>query len=282
MLLSLVITLQPLQPAILPAGQGRALAALFLDLVRRVDPLLANNLHAGDGLRPYTISDLQDPTINRRGELLLFPDQPLWWRATSLTEPLSQTVLEKVVPLLRECGNQNPLILDKDNRKVPFAVLGVAIQAEEHPWAGRDSFENLAQVRLLRPDAPDPLLRLQFASPTTFHSQGLHQPFPLPEWVFCSWLERWNAFAPIGLPAEMREFAKKCIAVNRFRIQTAVVRHDVPLIGFTGECSFRILEPDPYWLRLADTLAAFAFYCGTGHKTTWGLGQTRCLGDVGI
>jgi CRISPR-associated endoribonuclease Cas6 len=46
-------------------------------------------------------------------------------------------------------------------------------------------------------------------------------------------------------------------------------------IGFVGECSFRLLVDDPYWQRLADTLAAYAFYCGTGHRTTVGLGQTR-------
>jgi hypothetical protein len=35
------------------------------------------------------------------------------------------------------------------------------------------------------------------------------------------------------------------------------------------------LVHDPYWLRLLNLLAAFAFYAGTGHKTTRGLGQTR-------
>ena len=55
-------------------------------------------------------------------------------------------------------------------------------------------------------------------------------------------------------------------------------------IGFVGSCAYQFfLEHQSYsndkdnteMLRLANLLADFAFYCGTGYKTTMGMGQTR-------
>jgi CRISPR/Cas system endoribonuclease Cas6 (RAMP superfamily) len=50
-------------------------------------------------------------------------------------------------------------------------------------------------------------------------------------------------------------------------------------IGGMGNCTFNIVNEDPYWMHLVNILSAFSFYCGTGVKTALGMGQTRRLGD---
>jgi CRISPR-associated endoribonuclease Cas6 len=103
----------------------------------------------------------------------------------------------------------------------------------------------------------------------------------LPELVFDSWLQRWNALAPLSLPQEVKTFAQGHLVLSRYQLHTRPVRFGESLyIGFVGRCSFRVLLDDPYWLRLAHLLAAFSFFSGTGHKTTIGLGQTRGLANV--
>ena len=47
------------------------------------------------------------------------------------------------------------------------------------------------------------------------------------------------------------------------------------MVGFTGYCSFEIIEKiSPEDLNNILTLARFSFYGGTGAKTTIGMGQT--------
>jgi CRISPR-associated endoribonuclease Cas6 len=275
MLLSVVVRLVPMQESTIPADQGRATYGLFLSWLRQADSALAQELHDIEGIKPFTVSDLQgtgrvlSSSKGRRvrGEITLDPQQPVWWRVTTLTPRLSQVVLEQVLPKLPD----QLTLADQ-----AFQVVGATVDGTEHPWAGQTSYEELAQRHLLGAEEPSPWLNLEFATPTTFRSQGKHLPLPLPGLVFDHWLSKWNRFAPLSLHPDVKRFAEECLAVSRYRLRSRVVRFGpATFIGFVGRCSFRALRRDPYWLRLLHTLAAYAFYCGTGHKTTMGMGQTK-------
>ncbi|MBC8446333.1 MAG: hypothetical protein H8D78_01155, partial [Chloroflexi bacterium] len=163
MLLSAVFTLQPQQSATIPADQGRATHGLFLSWVRQADSALAQELHDIEGVKPFTVSDLQGLGRRVKGEVTLDPQRPLWWRVTTLTPRLSQTVLEQVLPKLPD----QLTLADQ-----VFQVVGATVDEAEHPWAGRTSYEHLAQSHLLGAEEPSPWLNLEFATPTTFRSQG--------------------------------------------------------------------------------------------------------------
>jgi CRISPR-associated endoribonuclease Cas6 len=267
MLVSAVITLQPTQKSTIPADQGRATYGLFLEWVRQADSALAQELHDVEGVKPFTVSNLQRTGRRVRGEVTLDPQRAVWWRVTTLTPRLSQVVLEQVLANLPD----QVTLADE-----PFQVVGATANGAEHPWAGQTSYEDLAQSHLLGAEEPSPWLNVEFATPTTFRSQGKHQPFPLPGLCFDHWLNKWNKFAPLSLHPDVKRFAEECVGVSRYHLRSRVVRFGpATFIGFVGRCSFRALRRDPYWLRLLHTLAAYAFYCGTGHKTTMGLGQTK-------
>jgi CRISPR-associated endoribonuclease Cas6 len=100
-------------------------------------------------------------------------------------------------------------------------------------------------------------------------------PLPIPETVLGSWLERWKRFSSASLPHAVQEVGQANLALSRYELRSGVIEYKEKWIGFTGKCRFRILSGDEFWVRLCNLLADYSFYCGTGYKTTFGLGQTR-------
>jgi CRISPR-associated endoribonuclease Cas6 len=159
-----------------------------------------------------------------------------------------------------------------------LTVTGATLDSNEHPWAGQISYQDLAAPFLLGGQAsPDRKVQLEFVSPTTFRSQGRYIPLPLPELVFGSLLDRWQAFAPIALSPEVRRLAAEAVALARYQTQTRGLPFKAGgmQIGFTGQVVFAALTHDRYWLNVLHLLARFAFYSGVGYQTTTGLGQVR-------
>ena len=271
-MLSAVIHLQALENGALPADSGRALNALFLDWVRETDPHKSAELHDGSGLRPYTVSDLVGITRFERGFKLVRGGDSTWMRVTSLEdESLSALLKTSVLPGLA-AGRVFSIGMSG------FCVTGVSISAAEHPWAGEISYKELVETHLFDPQLPEPTVEMEFASPTTFRSHGKNLPLPLPELLLESWLGRWNAFSPHALPMEARAFAQDGLAVSAYTLKTAAAHTGQgTFIGFQGRLTLRALSEDPYWLRMLHLLADFSFFCGTGAKTSFGLGQTRLV-----
>jgi CRISPR-associated endoribonuclease Cas6 len=138
---------------------------------------------------------------------------------------------------------------------------------------------------------------LEFGSLTAFsrgHSRvgygAYHMLFPLPQAVFQNLLRRWEDIAP----------AELAHVVHRERIEQYLQDDGVIVIdydltahyvhftthlqrGFLGTCTYQLRGPDekttsdsPLTLKQQIyLLAQLAFYCGVGHKTAMGLGQTR-------
>ena len=176
------------------------------------------------------------------------------------------------------------------------ARLGIAVVSGHTARYAGCAFPMVGGATVLGVGGPERKLTLRFASPTTFRRTegetsftddqgrayqvaGHNVPLPLPGLVFDSYLQRWNAFAPVALHPDVKRYAEECVAISRYRLQTVLVEFGAARhVGFVGSCQFlALLVHDPYWLRLLNLLAAFAFYAGTGHRTTMGLGQTRVI-----
>ncbi len=276
-LLAAVITFEAQAAGELDPFQGRAMHALFLDLVQRADPTVASALHDDEGLKPFTSSNLIGlrPAEGARAATVQ-PGRMLCWRITVFDPGLTGLWLTRILPGL-------PASVTVGD--VPFAVRGWTTDGREDSWAGLSSFAELAQRHTLSPRPPSPWINLRFVSPTTFRSQGVHVPLPLPGLLLGHWLDKWNAFSALSLDPETRRFAEQAIAVNRYDLRTEPVQFgDATIIGFIGRCSLAVRgrdgrddeQPDAqYWRRIPHLLAAFSFWAGTGHRTPYGLGQTR-------
>ena len=263
---------------------GRPAQAWFLQQLTRSNTALAQKLHDEQGLKPYTVSTLLD----EHGRPLeagtwLKPGQTCWLRLATLNEELSTALQKKIIQRLPK-----RLTL----YKMDFRVDDVFERHSEHPWAGAISFTEMAQDAANAKAAKN--VRVEFASPTAFRSSGLDICLPIPGQVFRSWWERWNAFAPEAMQVQdiWPKFAGACILVSEL---TAVnTTHWTfaegtrgAATGFTGTVEFTLPRKSNLpekWHDYYDgaavvmqSLARFAFYCGTGHHTTLGMGQTRLI-----
>ncbi|HMA33158.1 MAG TPA: CRISPR system precrRNA processing endoribonuclease RAMP protein Cas6 [Chloroflexia bacterium] len=264
MFLAAVIRLRLVETAPLPPYLGRAAHACFFELLGAVDQGFADELHNADRPKGFTVSDL----IGLPAQAQVPAGQPCALRLTSTDTHLSQLLRDRILPGLPDrlqLGGQ------------AFAVEGVATDAAAHPLAGAADPAELAASFLFRGPPPGNRITLTFASPTTFRSGGHNVPLPLPALVFGGYLDRWNAQVESQLSPDLRRFAEECVGVSRYRLETALVPVEpgAAQVGFTGTCQFTVLNHDNYWIRLLHLLAAFSFWCGTGYKTTMGLGQTR-------
>jgi CRISPR/Cas system endoribonuclease Cas6 (RAMP superfamily) len=89
MLTSLIIQLKSPTEARLPASLGRAAQAALLAEINRRDPVLAEQVHADNGLRPYTASNLVLGQ-RKKGSLQINAGQEGWLRFTGLTAAISR------------------------------------------------------------------------------------------------------------------------------------------------------------------------------------------------
>lgn len=245
---------------------GRAVQALFLRAVEAGNPALAAELHDGEGPRPYTVSAL----MGRFPRGAPDPQERYFARLTACRADVSRALLEAVAP-----GGPLAPAQTVEVDFLPFQVEAVA--QDSSPWAQITSYQQLTAL-LLPGNAPPPRrLTLLWTSPTVFKSGGRHVPLPLPDLVFGSLLERWNAYAPLAFPAETRRYAAECLAVSSYHLHT----RSLPLkegglrIGAVGDVTFTTLNYDRYWMSLLHVLGRFSLFCGLGAGTAQGLGQVR-------
>jgi CRISPR-associated endoribonuclease Cas6 len=246
---------------------------LLLRLISQREAALAEELHQREGLKPYTVSNL---VMGKRskGTLHIEAGQTGWLRLTGLSQPVSEH--------LRALASKPPETVEMDKHRL--TVTGATLDGAGNGWAGQSSYQDLAAPYLLGGVSKlEPRVRLEFASPTTFRSKGRYLPLPLPELVFGSLLDKWQTFAPIALPPEVRTFAAEAMMLTRYQLRTQGIPYKGKgfLTGFSGQAIFTTLNRDRYWLNLLHLLADFAFYSGVGYQTSTGLGQVRRVVDVG-
>jgi CRISPR-associated endoribonuclease Cas6 len=234
-----------------PQNVYRILHANLLRWIDAVDPTVAAAIHDRPVRKPFTVSPLR---VERgRG----------WrWRVTLLDDALWEPVWEGA----RAVGT-----LDLDGRRVPVRWPDALITHRTYD-------ELLTRIQ------PETYLRMAFLSATTFRAGSLDSPLPAPRAVFHSWSSRWNDFAPPHrrIPTELLDLVYANVGIAAIDgLHTR--RHDLGRsspVGFVGRVIFVITEARK--LNQADVwrlnaLADYAEFCGTGRKTTQGMGQTRRL-----
>lgn len=265
---AIMLTIHPVASSTVAANLARATHAAVLRLVAQVDSDLAAELHDGDGPKPLTVSNVLG--MEGRARLVpVAPERAYGLRITALTPAVEAIVTRWSAEQLDA--------LDLDG--LLWRVSKVERRADEHRWAGVKTYDELAAPALLRGADGPHRWTFEFASPVTFRQRGMNQPLPTPDLVFGSLLEKWNRFAPIALPEELRRFAAECLAVSRFDLRSLAepTKGGALQIGAVGLCTYTATNHDRYWLACLEPLAQFAFYSGVGAGTARGFGRTRLV-----
>jgi CRISPR-associated endoribonuclease Cas6 len=272
-LYALVIRLRPERgsPPVDPRGHGAQ--ALFLDLVRAVEPALAEQLHADAPSKPYTVAVLpgQGSGIGGRGSGgrnrgLGMIELRITFTRADMFPVVTRALLQQLPGDPLRLGRANLMLADV------FGTPG------SHPWAGYGTFGDLATNA-----RPLGIVTLEFATPAAF-SQGTRADkrqrlalLPTPEIVFPSIARRWNELAPPDLYIDMElvDAAARDTLVSRYELETTQISLGKgPQKGFVGRCIYEP-PPDAGQARALSLLADAVFYLGVGMKTARGMGLCR-------
>ena len=244
---------------------GRLLHAALLRFIEEYAPALSEQLHDTSGDKPFTLSSLFDLPARSPREICIRRGEPLSFRITSLDPKLSDLLIETLQPSERANWQLG---------KVPCRIGRV--DTSEHAWAKCEGYATLYQHTFEQASNPPTRIRLRFVTPTTFRQTPGNRPLPLPELVFRNYPAKWMRHTGLDFAPELERVLAEQVLIECYRLQTRMLpfgrgRMEV---GFTGECTYRLKTPNPAHRLMLGLLADYAFYCGTGAKTTQGMGQT--------
>jgi CRISPR-associated endoribonuclease Cas6 len=246
----------------------------------------AGSLHDDRALRQFTISPLLGLAKVRHGVTHVAAGDIARLRLTALDDHGQADLLRDWLPRLRD-----PATIGG----VEWVKLGEAVNPADHAAAGAATYAALRD-RYRNGAAVPTRWRVAFESPMAFHQDDRILPFPLPERLVSSWLKRWNEYSPLSLidpgdpVAGFLARAETGLRVSAYRLKTVSFRFrhpgpggrrttEVPQIGCVGELALDgagLAEDDR---AVVSSLVDFAFYCGSGHHTAMGMGQTRVVGS---
>lgn len=260
---SVSVKLRALKDVVISQAHGYQAYGLLLNVLRMSSQSLAEELHGLDGAKPFTVSPLQG-RFGRVGEgLKIFPESVYSLRFTFLKGDVFAHFLDGAMK-----RGDDTVELGSGS----FQVEEVNPASKKDSSTGFQSYEGI-----LNGASTWRQIELRFLSPTAFRSGGKRNVvFPEPELVFGSYLNRWQAFSPVKLDDSVTSWFAR-IVVARYQLETHILNFgSYQEVGFTGRCRFELDRNVPEEIAIAlNALADFAFYCGTGAKTTMGMGQTR-------
>ena len=275
--ISTVIYLIPPEDVTLRPTMGHYAHAAFLSLLRVSNPAKAEEVHAASSQKPFTVSPLIGKGERRGNFLRIRAGTECWLRYTFLDDEL-----------FTHFGNafltQSLASIRLGEATFQLSRL-VASAGADTDWSGTHTYEDLIESA-----RADTRIRMEFRSPTAFREltpQGKktrNQANIDLARCYQSWINKWNAFAPIQIDKQrLLDFVLRNAVLNTVKSESKMLdfgKHKE--IGFVGNCGYQFFadrqtesEEEDEMLRLANRLADFAFYCGTGYKTTMGMGQTR-------
>ncbi|MBN1188904.1 MAG: CRISPR-associated endoribonuclease Cas6 [Dehalococcoidales bacterium] len=147
----------------------------------------------------------------------------------------------------------------------------MTVQVEESRWNNLTAYASL--LTMSRP-IPDFILR--FISPTGFRTANKDNALPEPGRSIEGYLRKWNAFSELPMQQEpLMKYVHDHIKMerNNLRIGSADFKQYYQR-GWIGKVRWKADEDESFLLRMVNALVNYSFFCGTGMKTTQGMGQT--------
>ena len=266
MLTSIVVKIKALEDGEVTSATGKYVQGLWFNHLNTISSQTADKLHDNQSIQPYSLSPLMQLSHPERGKIIVRKGSTSWFRIAVLTNDFSDLLIKKWLP---ELPGKIKL------GKTIWEVEKICAQPGEHPWAARSSINQLVSQKLLNKNPP-PEWSFYFLTPMASRFKEGHLPFPLPGALIGSWLRRWNALGNILIPAELQKTVDDHIFVSAYNLKTIPVREERRVkIGCIGSFTMKARDMSPGERAAVDFLAAYSFYCGSGHHTTQGFGMTE-------
>lgn len=260
-LVSLEFTLRPHNNCELYPQYAIGLHAWLLQQIQSFDADLSAYMHDGQSEKAFSISGLDGQFVSHRQSLRLQANETYLWRVNALSKDVSHAL----ITLLRQLPE------DIEIKNAPLAIESVRLAQPATTY-----------TKLLKAAEEDSgSVSLSFISPTSFRRKKQHMPLPWPKNVFHSYLRRWNHFSRKVVDLdEFLDWLDNHIVIQRHQMASVKVAaaKQGSVTGFTGAITYALTRQaanNPDFQALFYALVQLAPYCGTGHKTTFGLGETQ-------
>ena len=264
-LVSLEFTLRPFADCQLYPQYTIGLHAWFLHQIRETDPELSAYLHDGESEKAFSLTGLNGQFTTHSHSLQLQAAETYRWRINSLSAPVTQGIATWL--------KQLPDTLEL--KDAPLAIESV------HLAQPATTYNKLLNQGKAQVEDKTNSVSLSFTSPTSFRRKGHHLPLPWPTNVFHSYLRRWNHFAKKQIDqTNFIDWIDSHVIIQQHQLSSlkVVAGKQGSVTGFTGAITYaldRQAVEQPDFQAMFYALTQLAPYCGTGHKTTFGLGETH-------
>ncbi|WP_017323993.1 CRISPR-associated endoribonuclease Cas6 [Synechococcus sp. PCC 7336] len=238
---------------------AKGLHAWLLKQFQAIDPELSARMHDRADEKGFTMSRLRGDLLLQQGGFRIKQGDRFYWSVSGL----NREVVEGLHGWLRSPMERVEL------HGAPLEVVACRLELKGKTYAQlwKSGLQN--QVTL------------SFVSPCGFRRKGQHLPLPWPFNVFQSYLRRWLSFADVKVDREeFLEWVDAGAIVRQHRLESCKVAAGKQgmVTGFVGAVTFGLsaeARKREEFVRMFGALCQYAPYCGTGHKTAFGLGQTR-------
>ncbi|WP_017295924.1 CRISPR-associated endoribonuclease Cas6 [Geminocystis herdmanii] len=237
---------------------SKGLHAWFLDQVRQLSPELSKRLHDYPEEKAFSISRLEGNLIALKNKIFVKQNSFYSWYLSIFSCELIQW--------LKEWFNNFPSHLALYH--TPLLINEVRF------FSPPTTYEKLWQENI------ETNFCFTFLSPTSFRRNNHHYPLPHPPNLFHSYLRRWNQFShKVFSQDDFGDWIDKFVIIRGYCLESKKVAGGKKgsVTGFMGWLELSLghnYQDYPDFTQLYSTLCRFATYCGTGHKTTFGLGHT--------
>lgn len=262
---SIVIQLRAIQDGQIHGQTGRAVHGFWFSSVA---PELADAIHRTMPA-PFSISPLMGLPRTKGGWTVIKTGDAAWFRLALLGVDNGE---EWLMRWIENLPSQVELA------DIYWEIGGCHLEGS-HPWVGSHTYQELTKSPTYD------RFQFEFLTPVTFNSgrslsgKDIFLPFPLPDSLFKSWHRRWNSFAPpnLRISPDLPQWARQVVSVSSYRLKTVPVRygHRRVHIGCVGTYTLRFINCPQNIQKYFSWLAHYAFYCGSGAKTTQGMGMTK-------
>lgn len=255
---SILVKFIPAESRTFDVSLGQQIHALFLNTIRKVDPILSQKLHDGSAGKPFTVSL---PVNEKRRPLNQFvAGEECFVRYTIFSDEI-WSIFPEIISTL--CDGTAHI----SKTEVKIAMVSFTSDGD---LKASESFTELMESE------PASKFELSFISPTSFRLQGHSFILPLPSLMYSGYLRKWNRYSRHEFSEDILEDINDRLLISKVNLSSQVIRFSNYFqIGFTGQV---MLNAADYTLEercILTALTKFAYFCGTGHKTTMGMGQTR-------
>lgn len=265
---ALIYELKSLNSDSLPQNHGQQLHGLCFRMLEDFSSHLASHIHDNMSIKPFTSAEFELPYgIRQKNNRWYIPANiTIHWRVTALNEDVLQAFLS-VKP-------GQVLSIGKLQLRVEKLIANPEVRIDTGLSAPEDMIAECFSLQ------PKPTITMDFRSTTTFRSGKNDFPWPLPEYVFGSLADKWEAMNMPGnittswikedaaaiLPGDWRGASKRIVLSPRRKA-----------LGFSGRFTYRLDNLSVASQQAMSLLAAYAEISGVGRWTAHGLGQVRII-----